>query len=270
MGDEEAGETDVTLQVCQEVEHRRLHRHVQCAGRLVGNEQRRVRHQGAGDADALPLPSRELVGITAGDLSAQAHPGEPVGHAGLPVAPGQASPLQAQRLGDDLADEHPGVERPGRVLEDDGHVATVSAQPGPRQVGDVRPAEQDAAGRRLEEPDDAASHGGLAGPALSDERHDLASAKTERHPVHRANRPEVHDEVLQLQDDIVDDPAVGGAGVHRATSAALPAAARHGCQQATRWSGAVSPSSAAVRGGRRATHASSAAGHRSWNVQASG
>ena len=43
----------------QQVQHLRLHGDIQRRDRLVGDNQARVQRQGAGDADALPLPAAE-------------------------------------------------------------------------------------------------------------------------------------------------------------------------------------------------------------------
>jgi hypothetical protein len=76
VGDEQAGELHVALQVREQVEHRGLHGHVEGAGGLVCDEQSRAGDQGAGDADPLPLPAGELVGVAARDLGAQPHPAQ--------------------------------------------------------------------------------------------------------------------------------------------------------------------------------------------------
>ena len=89
VGDEQAGEAHVALQVGEQVEHRGLHRHVERAGRLVGDEQRRLGDQRPGDADPLALAAGQLVRVAAGDLGAQPDPAELLGHPGLQVAPGE-------------------------------------------------------------------------------------------------------------------------------------------------------------------------------------
>ncbi len=51
------------LQVAQQVDDLRLHRHVEGRGRLVQHHEARLQHHGAGDGDALALAAGELVGI---------------------------------------------------------------------------------------------------------------------------------------------------------------------------------------------------------------
>ena len=61
------------LHVLEQVEDLRLHRHVEGGDRLVADDQLRVEHERAGDADALALAARELVGpAIGGDLGVDA------------------------------------------------------------------------------------------------------------------------------------------------------------------------------------------------------
>ena len=64
--DEEVGEPALALEVGEQVEHLRLHRHVERRHRLVADDERGLHRERAGDADALPLPAGELVGIAPG------------------------------------------------------------------------------------------------------------------------------------------------------------------------------------------------------------
>ena len=52
---------ELGLQVGEQVQHPGLHRDVQGAGRLVGDEQLGVQDERPGQARALPLTARELV-----------------------------------------------------------------------------------------------------------------------------------------------------------------------------------------------------------------
>ena len=59
--DEDVRQVEVALQVLQEVEDLRLHRHVERRNRLVADDELRVDRESARDADALALTARELV-----------------------------------------------------------------------------------------------------------------------------------------------------------------------------------------------------------------
>ena len=55
VGDEQIAHAEAVLQLFQEVEHHRLHRHVERRRRLVEDHEIRVEGDGAGDADARLL-----------------------------------------------------------------------------------------------------------------------------------------------------------------------------------------------------------------------
>src|SRR5205814_1102475 len=84
--------------------------------RLVADHELRVEGEGPGDADALPLATRELMGIAACIVAAQAHRLEEVADplvAHLPVAPAiLLFGLRQQALADDVADGIRGFNEP--------------------------------------------------------------------------------------------------------------------------------------------------------------
>ena len=113
--------------------HGQLQLGVERARRFVKQEQPRLDHQGAGDADALSLPTRELADFA---LREGTQP-DPLQHRqdlALDVLPLQ--PPDAQTVGDVLKDVEMGEE--GKMLEDHGEIALVGEQP-----GDVSPGDDD-------------------------------------------------------------------------------------------------------------------------------
>ena len=71
VADEEIGEPVFLLQVDQQVQHLRLHRHVERRHRLIGHDQLGVDRQGLGDAQPLALAAGELVGVLAHGVGPQ-------------------------------------------------------------------------------------------------------------------------------------------------------------------------------------------------------
>jgi len=70
--DEEVRETQIVLQIAERTHDLRLHRDVEPTDRLVENEQIRVECKRTRDADALTLPSGELLRGAIGVLVALA------------------------------------------------------------------------------------------------------------------------------------------------------------------------------------------------------
>ena len=117
VGDEQVAQPELLLQVGEQVQHLGLDRHVERRDGLVGDHQLRLQGQRPGDADALALAARELVGVAAQVLAAQAHELGQVGGLVHPLAAAGAA-LDLQAFGDQLADLHARVQRavagPGR------------------------------------------------------------------------------------------------------------------------------------------------------------
>jgi hypothetical protein len=93
VGDEHQREVVAGLEVVEQVEDLRLHRHVEGGHRLVTDDQVGLHHQRPGDRDALALPARELVGpLVQGDVGVEAHRVEGLADLGLLVLPAAAPP----------------------------------------------------------------------------------------------------------------------------------------------------------------------------------
>jgi hypothetical protein len=110
VADEKVGQPELRLEVGQQVQHLRLHRHVERRDRFVEDQDARFGGERAGDADALRLPTGELVRVAVEELLAQVHGGEdlpdPLG------AGGRAKPVEVlQRRFHDLADRLARVQR---------------------------------------------------------------------------------------------------------------------------------------------------------------
>ncbi len=156
------------LQISEQVDDLRLDRNVERRDRLVEHHELGVERQGPGDADPLPLAAGELVRIAIEVARIEADLLERFLYLGEPLA-AVAVRVNDQPFFDDAADRHSRVERAVGVLEDDLHVAADGPQLRGPQVGDVVAVEHDAAGRRLEQPQDRAAGRGLAAAAFADE-----------------------------------------------------------------------------------------------------
>ncbi len=168
MGDQHEGQAAAALQVRQQVEDLRLHRDVQGRGRLVEDDDVRVRRQGPGNGDALALAAGELVRVALQVFAADAYLLRHLGgdlthlcHRG--VAQGE------QRLGDDLPDRQARVEGRLRVLEHDLHVAVALA------VAGVGPAQVAAAG--LDQAHEQLRQGALAAARFADDAQGFPGAQ---------------------------------------------------------------------------------------------
>ena len=162
----------------------------------------RVGGEGAGDGDALALPTRELERVAAGDRPAEAHLLEHLRHA--PVIGRRVVADTVEPVGDLSPDPAARVERRVRVLEDHLHpsqLGRAGATPERRHVGTE---ERHVAARPRHQPDGGAGERRLAAPRLADEADHLTGADLEVDADHRvygwAMRALVADaELAQLQ-----------------------------------------------------------------------
>ena len=85
VGDEQIGQLQPRLQIEQQRDDLRLDRHVERRHGFVGDDERRVEREGAGDADALALPAAELVRIAREVRRLEADQLEQLGHPRPPL-----------------------------------------------------------------------------------------------------------------------------------------------------------------------------------------
>ena len=122
MRDEQHREVALALESLEQVEHLRLHHHVERGGRLVGDEHRGIAGERHRDHHPLPLAARELVRVVVGPARGQSDLLEQLAD---PRASGAAGlrRVQVDCLRDLLADLLHRVERVQRALEHDRELA---------------------------------------------------------------------------------------------------------------------------------------------------
>src|SRR5256884_331479 len=235
VGDEQVRETELRLEVFQQVDDLRLDRDVEGRDRLVADDERGLDGERACDAHALTLSAGELVGIPPRMLRQESDAPQELAHARRALGRVGDDPVHRQGLGDDLPDRHPRVERAVRVLEDHLHLAAHRPQLVLAEGREVAPLEDDLPARRPLELEDAPAGRRLAAARLADEPEGLAAADREAHVVHGtddagppAEEPaadvEVFDEVPNLQEWRV---VVHVAAPLRATARSRFAASQH-------------------------------------------
>jgi hypothetical protein len=151
-----------------QLEHTRLHGHVERARRFVEHEQPRLDRERAGDADALALAARELVRVAIGELGLEVDLGEqPIDS--LALLRTRHDPVRAQRLGDARAHAHARIEGGVAILEDDLHRPAVGAQIRAAQIRDVAAVELDRPCVDRQEPHERAGDRCLPRAGLADQ-----------------------------------------------------------------------------------------------------
>ena len=148
VGHEQIRQAELVLKFLEQIDDLRLHRHVECRHRFVGDDQFRVQGQRPGDTDALALPTGELMGEPVVVLRVEANPLEQLLNPPLQLgALGQ--PVQFQRIADDLAHPFARVQRRERILEDHLHLAAQRAQVAARPAHQLLTEESHRSRRRV-------------------------------------------------------------------------------------------------------------------------
>ena len=147
--DEKKGEPKALLEPLEKKYDARPQRDVQGRGRLVENDETRVRGDGARNVDALPLPIRKLVRIALYKVGSQAHFGDDRIQSVAPLG-GRHPEMQPERLLDCASHVAARIERRSWVLVDHLHGASRVAKLPPVECSDLPAGEADATSRRLD------------------------------------------------------------------------------------------------------------------------
>ena len=185
VGDEEHRGAVFPAQLVDQVEHAPLHRDVERAGGLVGDDERRFQRHRNGDEHPLAHAARQLVrilprpqrGIRQADALQERD--DPRRHRGA-VQPR----VKAQDLAHLGADRLHRVQRGAGILRDEADRGAADAvEPALRPAADVLALQPDGAGFEPavvgQEPDYRLGGGGLAGARFADQRHDFAGVDGE-------------------------------------------------------------------------------------------
>src|SRR5688572_21463082 len=188
-------------QLGEELEDLLLHRDVERARRLVGDEELRLASDRHGDHHALLLAPRELerIRIERPHRVRQAYLAEKLERTAT-----RHSTRKAEMLPHDLGDlethaEHR-VQRAHRLLEDHRHfspaqraqVALGRVQQVAARIGDVSVER----GRWRQQAEDGKRGDGLAAPGFADERERAFLGKVEAHAAYGPHRAEAHSQIL--------------------------------------------------------------------------
>ena len=210
VADEDDGGIVLLAQATHQIQHRRLHRHVETRGGLVHEEQRGLGHQRHGDDDPLLLPTRKLMGVAVEDafrirqidLAQHEQSARPrLGLARLLVDDGDFHQLPADghdriqaRHGILIDHRHaPAAELAQLLLRHAAHIATLEEDPPSGEPPHAAEIGHDGKGDRR-----------LAAAGFPDQAQRLALLELEgdaRHDIHLTRPGEIGDAgVLELED----------------------------------------------------------------------
>ena len=193
MRDEKESETARRAQPIEQLEDLRRNGRVERGGRLVRDQDRRVRREGHRQKGPLLEAAREPVRVFGQAASrvgeshlAQPFDRDPAGLAAVDV------PVSPDRLHDLRSDSHDRIERASGLLEDERDFPTPHAPPLLfARGGDLPAADPDRAGRPggvRQQADERSRRESLSAAAFPDDRQGFARLEVEAHPVDRGRK----------------------------------------------------------------------------------
>ena len=119
MGDEQIGQTELGLEVAEQIQNLGLDGHVEGAGCLVAHQKVRLDRQTAGNPDPLALAARKLVGVAVDHVRVETNLGQEVLGPLFTLGAVVANAVGGHAFRDDFADHHALVERRIGILKHD-------------------------------------------------------------------------------------------------------------------------------------------------------
>ena len=171
----------VTTQIAQQIYDLGLDGNVQRADWLVADQQLRIQHHRACDADALALAAAELMRITVDVVGTQPDARQHGGNRGAATGAIHFRPVHPQRFRDRFSHGHAWIETRERVLENDLQVAAQRPQFALTQVLDGPAEPHDGTGSRPDQLQHRARQRRFSATGFADQSEGLAG------PHHQAN-----------------------------------------------------------------------------------
>ena len=178
VGDEQQRDAEAGLDFIEQFQHLRLHGDVQRRNRFIRHQYVGIERQRTRNGDALSLAAGELVRIAGDGIDGEIDQFEQIARFRQRV--GVRHAVIDGSFGDGLADADARIKRTIGILKNDLDSLAVRLQRPARQIGDFSPGKPDAAGGRIDQPDDAARHRRFAGPAFADDAQRAALAQAQR------------------------------------------------------------------------------------------
>ena len=183
VADEQIGESELGLEVLEQVDDLRLNRDVQRRDRFVAHDELRVEGDGPRNSHPLALTAAHLVRIALGDAAGQAADVEKLEDLAIQIPLLDVLRMEVERLAYGLAYGHAGVQRRVGILEDRPDLSAVTLGRAGIEGREVLPVEEDRPLGGLQQLEDAPGDGRLPASGLADEAERLPAANGEAHLV---------------------------------------------------------------------------------------
>lgn len=177
VADKNVSQSELLLQVLEQVDDLGLHRHVKSAHGFVAHHYLGLEHDGAGDANTLALTAGKLMRVAVLKRKVQTHSLHNLFHASIALGAGFVSVRDVDRLCDNVRHGHARVERAVRILENEFHFLARTNKVIACELGKVLTVEKNLTTCGLGQAQDRLAAGGLAATRLPYDGKGLAALK---------------------------------------------------------------------------------------------
>jgi hypothetical protein len=203
--DEQIGEPEIALQIDEQVDDLRLHRHVERRYRLVADNEARPQRQGAGNPDALTLTAGEFVRVAVERLGPEPDLLCQLGYLARQFGAHGNTEI-SQRLADDVAHRKARVQRRIGILKDHLHLPAEGPYVAFGQAVNARAAEPNLAGGRIDQLEDRLADRRFTAAAFADKTQRLAGLDVEGDIVDSAYLADGALQHTLLDREMLDEP----------------------------------------------------------------
>ena len=174
MRNEQVRQPEFLLQVFEQIQNLRLNRNIQRGDRLVADDQLRLERERPGNADALPLPARKLVGVAVYIAAGEADEVHELHHFGIHFLPAHLA-VNLHRGRNDLPHRLAGVQRIKRLLKHHAHAFALRAHLFFRERRQVLAVKTDLARIRRNQLQQGAGERAFSAPGFPNQTEALAA-----------------------------------------------------------------------------------------------
>ena len=196
VGNKDVGQTQIALQILQQVQHLCLNGNIQRGDGLIADDHFGVQRQRTGNADTLTAAAVQLVRVAVGETFCQGYRLHQFIHTLVQRFLIGLRLVDFHGLGNQLTHRQAGIKRGVRVLENHLHVGTHGVELFVGHCGDVLAFKANLTGRRICQAQDGLAQRGFATAGFTNNAQRLACIQREGDIIHSMQQAVGNGEIL--------------------------------------------------------------------------
>ena len=189
VGDEQVGNAEFTLQMFEQIQYLRLHRHIKRGSWLVADQQLWLHGQRTGNGNPLPLPAGKFMRITVDRIIRQTNLAQQGANGLLSVKLVSGNPQGQHALGQNFPDAQTWIQRGKRVLKHHLHFLSRTMQCRTASPDEIFIRQPNLPARWCNQLQQGLAHRRLAATGFTHQRQGTTGGNLQRNPVDRTNMP---------------------------------------------------------------------------------